>query len=265
VSSDAALLVSGVTVYYGGVVLALEDVTISVPQGQCHAVLGANGAGKSTLLKAVSGVLADEAGTISTGSISFEGNDITRQSAARRYRQGIVHVLEGRRLLPHLSVHRNLFAGANRLSRRNAQDAVLSVYERIPALSRMRSQPAGQLSGGQQQLVVIARAIVAEPTLLLIDEPSLGLAPKMAEDIYDTLAQLMHPQMTMVIVEQNVTLARQIADSTTVLELGRITAEHASGGIQATDELVSRYLGGEQADSPETALRPARHSSWAQL
>jgi branched-chain amino acid transport system ATP-binding protein len=255
--------VVGVTALYGGVILALDGVSLAVARGECHAVLGANGAGKSTLLKAISGMLADDGGSLIRGHILFDGLNITHQPAVKRYRRGIVHVLEGRRVLPHLSVHRNLLAGANRLSRRAAHDAVEQAYEQIPALGRVRNHSAGHLSGGQQQLLVIARAIVAQPALLLIDEPSLGLAPKMAEDVYDTLARLVSPELTMVIVEQNVNLARQVADRATVLELGRVASQRHGRGAVTPDDLVASYLGRETTATADLPLRPPRRSLWA--
>ncbi len=174
-ADPAVLTLSNVEVLYAEVILALKGVSMKVPEGGCVALLGANGAGKSTTLKAISGVIDSEDGRVSGGSITFDGRPIQGHDPATVVRGGLVHVMEGRRVLQHMTVEQNLIIGGHMFPSAQAmRQAMDSVYEAIPRLAELRKRTAGYLSGGEQQMLVIGRAIMAEPKLMLIDEPSLG-------------------------------------------------------------------------------------------
>lgn len=219
----------------------LEGVDLKVNAGQVVAVVGPNGAGKSTLLKTISGV-ADLTG----GSVLLEGEDITRLPAHHRVRRGLLHVPEGRHLFPDLTVEQNLrvASGFRRVKSRRS-DNLAWVREVFPGLARRWTVPAGSLSGGEQQMVAIGRALMGEPTVLMVDEPSLGLAPKVVEDIYERLVGLTAQGLALLIVEQNVTHSFTVADYAHVLERG-VVALHGPTADLATDSRVAGiYLGGE--------------------
>src|SRR5271156_5322261 len=170
---------------YNGVILAVKGLSLSVPAGGCIALLGGNGVGKSTTLKAISGLIRSEDGAVSGGEILCDGQPIHHLSPDMLVRRGIAHVMEGRRPLAHLTVEQNLVAGGSILSsRRDLATMLDSVYETVPRLRILRNRVAGYLSGGEQQLMVIARAMMSKPRLMLLDEPSLGLAPMMVEEVY---------------------------------------------------------------------------------
>ena len=233
-----ALEIAGISTFYGPV-QALDSISLQVPEGHLVALVGANGAGKSTLLRTISGLE-----TPRTGSIHYRGEDITQRAPSRRVRDGIAQVPEGRQVFGPMSVEDNLMLGAYTRSRREplAED-LEDVYTQFPILKEKRKLPAGTLSGGQQQMLVIGRALMARPRLLLLDEPSMGLAPLLVEEIFATIKQLRQEGMTIFLVEQNASLALGVADHGYVLETGRVVLE---GGGQALldDESVQRaYLG----------------------
>ncbi|WP_323015754.1 ABC transporter ATP-binding protein [Devosia sp.] len=243
----AALEVSNLSVTYGAAIVGLEDVSMSVPEGGIVALLGANGAGKSTMLKAISGLLQFENGRATPGAIRYRGKDITGVPSFRRARNGILHVREGRYVFSNLTVEENLDAAAfardaNKPgSRRNHEE----IYHYFPQLAARKSSFAGFLSGGEQQMLAIGRALYARPSLLMVDEASMGLAPKVASEIFQILGQInREQQLSILVVEQNVSLALRHASYGYVLESGRITQHGPAESLLDRDELSKRYLGG---------------------
>jgi branched-chain amino acid transport system ATP-binding protein len=221
-------------------VQALRGVTLSVPEGKIVTVLGANGAGKSTTLKTISGIIDPL-----KGQVKFRGEEIQGQSPDRIVRAGIVHVPEGREVFPLLSVEDNLKMGAytRRDSDGIAQD-LASVFGYFPILRERAKQEAGQLSGGQQQMLAIARALLARPTVILMDEPSLGLSPKLTTEIFDIVLRINRDRgATILLVEQNANMALKIADYGYVLEVGRIVMEDTGARLAEKPDIQEFYLG----------------------
>jgi branched-chain amino acid transport system ATP-binding protein len=223
-----------------GPVQALRGVTLSVPEGKIVTVLGANGAGKSTTLKTISGIIDPL-----KGQVKFRGEEIQGQSPDRIVRAGIVHVPEGREVFPLLSVEDNLKMGAytRRDSDGIAQD-LAAVFGYFPILRERAKQEAGQLSGGQQQMLAIARALLARPTVILMDEPSLGLSPKLTTEIFDIVLRINRDRgATILLVEQNANMALKIADYGYVLEVGRIVMEDTGARLAEKPDIQEFYLG----------------------
>jgi ABC-type branched-subunit amino acid transport system ATPase component len=255
--SDALLEVRDLSVSYGGAVRALHGVSMSVMPGSVVAVLGSNGAGKSTLLRAMSGTLALQDGAIDGGAISFEGRDLRRVDAGAIVRAGIVQVPEGRRIFGDLTVEENLRAGAMSVRGREARTAARErVYELFPRLGERTRQRGGLLSGGEQQMLAIGRALMSDPKLLLLDEPSLGLAPQIVERIGEVIREINRQGTSVVLVEQNAAMALEAADSAYMLEVGRISLSGPSAELAASDAVRERYLGvgsgGAAVRSPST-------------
>jgi len=241
---DRALLeVTDLEVSYGGV-RALRGLSLTVPAGEIVAVLGSNGAGKSTLLRAISGTLGLQRGTIDGGSITLEGSPLTGRDPAAIVHSGVVQVPEGRRIFGELTVDENLRAGAwGRTGRAGRAEAYERVYELFPRLAERRTQRAALLSGGEQQMLAIGRALMAEPRLLLLDEPSLGLAPQLVERIGETVQEINRMGTAVVLVEQNAAMALEIADRATVLEVGAVAVEGSAAELKRSDDVRERYLG----------------------
>jgi branched-chain amino acid transport system ATP-binding protein len=232
---------------------------MQVPQRGCVALLGANGAGKSTTLKAISGVIASEDGHVSGGGIIFEGQPIRGWDSAAVVRAGLVHVMEGRRVLPHMTVEQNLIIGGHMFKSAAAMRQVLAaVYQVIPRLAELRRRVAGYLSGGEQQMLVIGRAIMAEPRLMLIDEPSLGLAPRMVEEVFGVLHRLREQGLALLIVEQNTRVALEIADYGYVMESGRIVLEGGAEELRANEDVREFYLGLDR-EGGRKSFRDVKH------
>lgn len=231
------------SVYYGPV-RGVAEVSLEVGEGEIVALLGANGAGKSTVLKAVSGLVKPR-----SGRIVFAGSDLRSTPAASRVRRGLVQVPEGRRIFPALSVQENLeLAGFGFGGHRSARRARLErMVEHFPLLTSHLGKLAGMLSGGEQQVLAIARAMMAEPKLLMVDEPSLGLAPQMVESVYDLLVQIAGAGTAVLLVEQNVTLAFEITARAYVLQQGRVVLSGASSELAGDPRVVAAYLGGDAA------------------
>ncbi|MCC7047840.1 MAG: ABC transporter ATP-binding protein [Alphaproteobacteria bacterium] len=234
----AALLeVADLGAQYGRVV-ALHDATLTVAAGELVALVGGNGAGKTTLLRTISGVRPASAGTI-----RFDGRDITRQAPARRVGLGIVQVPEGRQVFAPLSVEDNLRLGAYARGRERSAEGLARAYRMFPALRQKRDLPAGSLSGGQQQMLAIARGLMAEPRLLLLDEPSMGLAPLLIAEIFAAIADLKRAGTTILLVEQNAAQALKIADRAYVLETGRVVLEGSGAELARNERVKAAYLG----------------------
>lgn len=240
------LAVENVEVLYAGVILALKGVNLQVVEGGCTALLGPNGAGKSSTLKAISGMLAVEEGEVSAGVVRYAGEDLAGRDVQRRVAQGIVHVVEGRKVLRHMTVEQNLIVGGHLQPDLAAvRRGIERVYATIPRLKDLRGRTAGYLSGGEQQLLLIARAMMSSPRLLLIDEPSLGLAPMMIEEIFALLAHLRSQGLSLLIVEQNAPAALGLADHGYVLEGGRVVLEGSCEQLRANEDIQEFYLGRE--------------------
>jgi branched-chain amino acid transport system ATP-binding protein len=235
--SDALLDVRHLTVRYGGI-CALDGVDITVEAGEVVALLGANGAGKTTLLRAISRIVEP-----SGGSIHFDGTDLGRVSAPRAVALGIAHSPEGRRVLARQTVRDNLLLGAWTRRDDDVPSDVDAAFARFPRLKERADQPAGSLSGGEQQMLAIARALMSRPRLLLLDEPSLGLAPKLVREIFAIIAELHGSGVTILLVEQNASLALQHADRGYVLDAGRMTLAGPAAELIADERVRQAYLG----------------------
>ncbi|MBP6019004.1 MAG: ABC transporter ATP-binding protein [Burkholderiaceae bacterium] len=232
------LEISNMSVKYGAI-QALTDVSLRVGQGQLVGILGANGAGKTTLLKAISGIVNQ-----SGGSITFKNQVITKRTPNDIVRMGIAHVPEGRGIFPDLTVRENLIVGAHSQSKRSQIHAdYLSMLEMFPSLARRESQDGSMLSGGEQQMLALARALMARPTLLLADEISLGLAPVITQQVFEHLKALRERGITVMLVEQNANLVMKNADYIYVLKHGQIVLEGTATELAAKRELADAYLG----------------------
>jgi branched-chain amino acid transport system ATP-binding protein len=236
-----------------GQILAVHDIDIHLAPGRCLALLGRNGAGKSTLLKLIAGAIAPR-----TGSIRWNELDVTAQSPEQRLRSGIVLVPEGRGIFPALTVDENLRIGAYRDRPGKAEYKALweEVIGHFPKLVPLRRQPAGSLSGGEQQMLAVARALMARPTLLLLDEPSLGLAPMVVEGLYEVFAGLMVASMTIVLVEQFVDYALGLADDVVALNKGQIVLSGTPTELIANPALAEVYMTGRTDRQPVPNAQP---------
>jgi ABC-type branched-subunit amino acid transport system ATPase component len=250
------LRVRDLRVSYAGALRALHGVSLDVPRGGVVAVLGGNGAGKSTLLRAISGTLRFAGGSIDAGSVELEGRRLDRLDPAALVRAGVIQVPEGRQVFEDLTVEENLRAGGLATPPRDRRAARERVYEMFPLLRDRAGQPAGLLSGGEQQLLAIARALMAAPRLLLLDEPSLGLAPRMVDRVAEVIDEIHRGGTAVVLVEQNAAMALALADSAYVLEVGRVTLHGPAERLAATDEVRDRYLGVAAGAAPAPAPRP---------
>ncbi|MHC5261106.1 ABC transporter ATP-binding protein [Streptomyces sp. UC4497] len=241
---EPGLLVDDVSVGYGPV-RALRGVTLEVPSGSVVAVLGGNGAGKTTLLRAVSRTLGFHGGAVTSGTVDFGGRRIGGLSADRVVAAGVCQVPEGRRVFARMTVADNLRAGGlgSHGSRADKAAALRRVHELFPVLADRAQQRAGLLSGGEQQMLAVGRALMAAPKLLLLDEPSLGLAPLMAARIADTIREINAQGVSVLLVEQNAALALRLASHAYVLEVGEITLHGRADELAGSDEVRRRYLG----------------------
>ena len=235
--SESLLQVHNLSVRYGGI-SALEAVDLRVESGEVVTLLGANGAGKTTLLRAISRIVEPHG-----GSIHFDGADLGRVGAAKAVALGIAHSPEGRRVLARQTVRDNLLLGAWTRKDGEVEADVDAAFARFPRLAARADQPAGNLSGGEQQMLAIARALMSRPRLLLLDEPSLGLAPKLVREIYAIVAELHATGVTILLVEQNATLALEHADRGYVLEAGRMTLAGPAAELIADERVRQAYLG----------------------
>ncbi len=245
------LQVSDLTVRYGRTIQGLADVDVDVPEGSVTAVLGANGAGKSTLLRAISGTLPLHRGKVAQGKVTLEGRDITRLDPAEIVAAGVVQVPENRQIFATMTVEENLRAGALIVPKDKRGPARDRVYELFPRLQERRTQRAGLLSGGEQQMLAMGRALMSSPKLLLLDEPSLGLAPKMITLIGEIIAEINASGTAVLLVEQNAAMALKVAQNVVVLEVGRLALTGTADHVKDSPELAALYLGGH-GDSHES-------------
>ena len=232
------LEVEHIHVYYG-VIPALLDVSLSVDEGQIVALVGANGAGKSTTLKTIAGVIRPR-----EGQIRFQDQDITRLGADRRVRLGIALVPEGRQIFSTLSVKENLVLGAYHRRDQEVKKDLEWVYNLFPILRERMHQVAGTMSGGEQQMLAFGRALMSRPKLLLLDEPSLGLAPLVVRDIYEVIQKIREAGITIFLVEQNVNMAMRVADYMYVMEAGQLKMEGVPQEVMRDEDIKQAYLGG---------------------
>ena len=238
------LVLNNVEAIYSDVILAVKGISMVVPEGKCVTLLGGNGAGKSTTLKSISNLIRTEDGRVTSGSIEFMGRRIDGADPADIVRSGLVHIMEGRRVLRHLTVEQNLIVGGHLEGSGPALKRRLeSVYDRIGRLAALKGRIAGYLSGGEQQMLAVGRAITSDPKLIMIDEPSLGLAPLIIEEVFALLESLKRGGMTLLIVEQNTRVALDVADYGYVMENGRIVLEGAAEDLKANEDVREFYLG----------------------
>jgi branched-chain amino acid transport system ATP-binding protein len=243
--SENILRINNIEVMYHEVILVLKGVSIDVPQGGIVALLGANGAGKSTTLKSISGLLKHEDGEVTDGSIEFMGEKIHHLPAEEIARRGIFQVIEGRKVFEHLTVEENLRVGAHLRGRGSAtKERLEMVYQYFPRLVERRHVLAGYISGGEQQMTVIGRALMAQPRLMLLDEPSMGLAPLLIKEIFDIITRLNREEhIPLLLVEQNVKLALTVAPYAYVLENGRLVMHDTSDKLKENPDIRDFYLG----------------------
>jgi branched-chain amino acid transport system ATP-binding protein len=247
VNADAVplLKVNNIEVIYDHVILVLKGVSLAIPEGGIAALLGANGAGKSTTLKAISNLLRVERGEVTRGTIEFLGSRIDRAEAAALVRRGIVQVMEGRRIFEHLTVEENLLTGA--YTRRNGH-AISSDLERVyhyfPRLRERRSVKGGYISGGEQQMLAIGRALMARPKLMLLDEPSMGLAPMLVQEIFDIVVRMNREEkVAILLAEQNASMALRVVQYGYVMENGRIVLDGEAKMLRENEDIKEFYLG----------------------
>jgi branched-chain amino acid transport system ATP-binding protein len=231
------LNVNDIHVHYGPI-HAIKGVSLEVKQGEIVALIGANGAGKSTILKTISGIMHP-----TIGSIQFNGADITKVEAHKIVHMGLAQVPEGRRIFLRMTVKENLEMGAFSQKGVSSKD-LREIYELFPRLRERRKQTAGTLSGGEQQMLAIGRALMSKPILLMLDEPSMGLAPMLVEQIFDIIKELKKAGTTILLVEQNAGMALEVADRAYVLETGKITLSGSGAELASSEEVKKAYLGG---------------------
>ncbi len=237
------LAVRNLEVVYQDVVLVLRGVSLELPRGEIVALLGANGAGKTTLLRAVTGLLGVHRGRVTKGSVELDGERISGRDAAWRVRKGLAQVMEGRRIFAELTVDENLRAGGFTRSRAENREAQERVFDLFPVLAERRRSTAGYLSGGEQQMLAIGRALMAAPRVLLLDEPSLGLAPRLVEQVRDTIVELNRQGVSVLLVEQNAAMALAIASHGYVMETGRVVKDGPAAALLADQDIQEFYLG----------------------
>ena len=261
------LALNNIEVVYDNVIQVLKGVSLEVPDGGITTLLGANGAGKTTTLKAISGILRAERGEIAKGSIVFAGERIEGLPAHQIVTRGIVQVFEGRRVFDYLTVEENLIAGGHILADlRGLRQGIELVYSYFPQLKGRRSQQAGYLSGGEQQMLAIGRALMARPKLVMLDEPSLGLAPMLVEEIFRIVRRLVATErLAVLLVEQNAALALSAADHGYVIENGRIVLEGTADALAQNSDVKEFYLGLNDVGSRKSyreAKRYRRRKRW---
>ncbi|MCX7163368.1 MAG: ABC transporter ATP-binding protein [Betaproteobacteria bacterium] len=243
---SAYLSVNNVEVIYDHVILVLKGVSLQVPQGKIVALLGANGAGKSTTLKAVSNLLRAERGEVTKGSIEFQGRRIDQMTPNEMVKGGVIQVMEGRHCFAHLTVEENLLTGAytQSLSRTQLKQKLDKVYDYFPRLKDRRGSQAGYTSGGEQQMTAIGRALMANPEMILLDEPSMGLAPQIVEEIFEIVRDLnVREKVSFLLAEQNTMVALRYADFGYILENGRVVMEGVAEELRSNEDVKEFYLG----------------------
>jgi len=269
-STDNILEINGIEAIYDSVIAALHDVSLVVPRGKIVALLGGNGAGKSTTLKAVSTMLRSERGMVTKGTIVYDGVPVKNQNPAEMVGLGMVQVLEGRRCFGHLTVEENIIAGAysRRLSKAEIRDELDKIYGYFKRLKDRRKSQAGFTSGGEQQMVAVARAMMAKPKMLLLDEPSMGLAPQLVAEIFNIVNALNQKEgVSILLAEQNTNIALRNADYGYIIETGRVMLHGTADSLLNDEKVKDLYLGISKEGRKnfrdvlrkESAVHPALH------
>ena len=260
VDVPAMLDVKNVEVVYNDVALVLRGVSIEVAEGEIVALLGANGAGKTTLLRAITGLLEVHRGSVTKGTISFLGRRSDRDDPSRLVRNGLAQVMEGRRVFAELTVDENLRTGAYTVrSRQAAAEAHERVMTMFPALAGRRKSVAGYLSGGEQQMLAIGRGLMANPRLLILDEPSLGLAPKLVQQIRDIIVDINGQGVSVLLIEQNAAMALSIADHGYIMETGKIVMDGPAEKLLRDEDVQEFYLGLHGEGGERKSFRDVKH------
>ena len=266
-NSEALLAVNNIEVIYDHVILVLKGVSLEVMEKGVVALLGANGAGKSTTLKAISNLLGAERGDVTKGSITFKGEDVHSLTPNELVRRGVIQVMEGRHCFEHLTVEENLLTGAytRRDGRKGIADDLELVYQYFPRLKERRTSQAGYTSGGEQQMLAVGRALMARPTMILLDEPSMGLAPQLVEEIFEIVKRLNEAEgVTFLLAEQNTTMALRYANYGYILENGRVVMDGEASALAENEDVKEFYLGvsGEGRRSFRNVKAYRRRKRW---
>jgi len=266
-NSESLLVVNNIEVIYDHVILVLKGVSLEVMEGGVVALLGANGAGKSTTLKAISNLLGAERGDVTKGSITLKGDDVHSLTPNELVRRGVIQVMEGRHCFEHLTVEENLLTGAytRRDGRKGIADDLELVYQYFPRLKERRTSQAGYTSGGEQQMLAVGRALMARPTVILLDEPSMGLAPQLVEEIFEIVKRLNEAEgVTFLLAEQNTTMALRYANYGYILENGRVVMDGEASALAENEDVKEFYLGvsGEGRRSFRNVKAYRRRKRW---
>ncbi|MCG8383687.1 MAG: ABC transporter ATP-binding protein [Gammaproteobacteria bacterium] len=257
------LTLNNVEVIYDSVFLAIKGVSVVVPEGGMVALLGANGAGKSTTLKSISGLLKSERGEVTRGEVTFLGKEIKQMPPAERVKMGLSHVLEGRRVFENLTGDENLTAASAVHPRSNQAELKEMVYNYFPRLAERRDSKSGYLSGGEQQMLAIGRALMTQPKLLMLDEPSLGLAPFLVHEIFDILKKINKEQgMSILVVEQNAAATLEVVDHAYMIENGRVVMSDTAEKLKSNPDIQEFYLGGGEATNFHEVKHYRRRKRW---
>ena len=244
-SSDSVLTVNGIEVIYNHVILVLKGVSLSVPEGRIVAILGGNGAGKTTTLRAISNLLKGERGEVTKGSIELRGERIENLSPSELVQRGVVQVMEGRHCFAHLTIEENLLTGAyTRRDKAEIARNLEKVYSYFPRLKTRRNAQAAYTSGGEQQMCAIGRALMTSPSMVLLDEPSMGLAPQIVEEVFEIVKDLnVREKVTFLLAEQNTTMALKYADYGYIMESGRVVMDGPASVLRDNEDVKEFYLG----------------------
>ena len=265
-TADDLLIVNNIEVVYSHVILVLKGVSLKVKRGGITALLGGNGAGKSTTLKSISNLLASERGEVTKGSVTFSNEYIHALDPAQLVKKGVIQVMEGRHCFEHLTVEENLLTGAyTRSNSREVKEDLERVYNYFPRLRERRSSLAGYTSGGEQQMIAIGRALMAHPTMILLDEPSMGLAPQLVKQIFEIVAEINKKEgVTILLAEQNTNIALQYAEYAYILENGRVVMEGTAESMRDNEDVKEFYLGisGEGRQSFKDVKQYRRRKRW---
>lgn len=257
---EFVLDISNIEVVYNKAIQVLRGLSLTVPRGQIVALLGSNGAGKSTTLKSVSGLLDLEDGEVVSGDIRFEGESVLRAAPEKLVRRGLFHVMEGRHVFEDLSVDENLIAASYALTGRGLKPDYDQVYGYFPRLKERRKALAGYLSGGEQQMLAIGRALIAQPRVIMLDEPSLGLAPLMVEEIFQIIARINREQeVAMLLVEQNAAVSMAVAHYAYIMEHGKVVIDGTPDELARNDDVREFYLGVGQTGESGRSYRQIKH------
>ena len=265
-TSEDVLIVNNIEVVYSHVILVLKGVSLKVKRGGITALLGGNGAGKSTTLKSISNLLASERGEVTKGSVTYSNEYIHDLDPSQLVKKGVIQVMEGRHCFEHLTVEENLLTGAyTRTNNKEVKEDLERVYNYFPRLRDRRTSLAGYTSGGEQQMIAIGRALMAHPTMILLDEPSMGLAPQLVKQIFEIVAEINRKEgVTILLAEQNTNMALQYAEYAYILENGRVVMEGTAESMRDNEDVKEFYLGisGEGRQSFKDVKQYRRRKRW---